>query len=791
MNKRFNLFGFNLTRRCFARFVILSLLIGIAIPCWAQPQYFTGDGRKDMSLAILVPESQGLSKELAYLPAMVQGCLVSNISKYSKIAVLDRVALDKVIAETLDPTYKDNLDIVRLGHVAQTGYIMTGKLIKTSSGYTMQINVTDTTPNAKTTASYSGACTVAQLDDQTAIQKASMDLLTQMGVRLTDLAKTELSTAGSVRVVNAQTALAQGITAQKQGTEVAALSYYFQAAAFDPSLLEAVNRSSVLAANISSGSIGDDARNDIQWRKNWTDRLAETEKWFNSFFDNFFKTLPPLPYTLFYTSDIKQIGNINYQNETMNLSGIQTNLHALQGWALSIEPTLQSIQKSVQAVQDGLNATGRKEVWGLGNWPQQGAFNRSPFGRQNKNFTIVVELVNSRKKVIGRETFQTDGSYEIPVPLPGNKIQIQISADDRKTVNFSNVKANDVTDNLTVRIASVNGTPAETAARNGVLRIQVLSEGQWNFYNDCEIINGIITKYSGKGGTIVIDNGIIGEPVKSIGNNVFIQKQLTSVSIPNSVTSIGNSAFQNNQLTSVSIPNSVTSIGNNAFQINQLTSVSIPNSVTSIGNYAFSNNQLTSVSIPNSVTSIGYGAFLNNQLTSVSIPNSVTSIGDRSFYQNKLTSVSIPNSVTSIGNNAFQNNQLTSVSIPNSVTSIGNYAFSNNQLTSVTIPNSVTFIGDRAFENNQLTSVSIPNSVTSIYAGAFSGNQITSVTIPKSVTSIGNSVFLNNQLTSIIIGMNVKIGKDAFPARFEQFYEKNGKKAGTYTYDGKKWSYKA
>jgi len=39
--------------------------------------------------------------------------------------------------------------------------------------------------------------------------------------------------------------------------------------------------------------------------------------------------------------------------------------------------------------------------------------------------------------------------------------------------------------------------------------------------------------------------------------------------------------------------------------------------------------------------------------------------------------------------------------------------------------------------------------------------------------------------------MNVKIGKDAFPARFEQFYEKNGKKAGTYTYDGKKWSYKA
>jgi formylglycine-generating enzyme required for sulfatase activity len=467
MNKHFNLF--------------LSLLIFIFIPCWAQSQYFTGDGGKGMSLAILVPDSQGLSNDLAYLPAMVQGVLVSNISKYSKIAVLDRVALDKVIAETLDPTYKDNLDIVRLGHVAQTGYIMTGKLIKTSSGYTMQINVTDTTPNAKTTASYSGACTVAQLDDQTAIQKASLELLTQMGVRLTDRAKTELSTASSVQVVNAQTALAQGITAQKQGTDVAALSYYFQAAAFDPTLLEAVSRSSVLAANISSGSIGDDARNDIQWRKNWMDRLAETEKWFNSFFDNYFKTVPQMPYTMFYLSNIKQIGEIDYRNETMTLSGIQTNLQASHEWALLVEPALQSVQKSVQAVQNGLNATKRKDVWGLGNWPQQSAFNQSFFGRQNKNFSIIVELVNSRNKVIGRETFQTGGSYEIPVPLPGNGTRIQISSDEQKTVNFSNVNVNDVTDNLTVRIVSVNGTPAETATRNGVLQIKSLIEAaEWN-----------------------------------------------------------------------------------------------------------------------------------------------------------------------------------------------------------------------------------------------------------------------------------------------------------------------
>jgi len=204
------------------------------LPTTASP-YWTGDGGKGINLGILVPESQNLNIDRSYLPAMVQGVLVANVSKYSAISVLDRVSLDKVIAETLDPTYEDNVDIVRLGHVAHVGNMMTGKIIQTSTGYTLQINVTDTTPNARTIASYSATCTVATLDDHTAIQKASQELLTQMGVQLTDKAKNELNTVNSQQAITAQTALARGITAQRQGTEVAALSYFFQAAAFEPS----------------------------------------------------------------------------------------------------------------------------------------------------------------------------------------------------------------------------------------------------------------------------------------------------------------------------------------------------------------------------------------------------------------------------------------------------------------------------------------------------------------------------------------------------------------------------
>jgi hypothetical protein len=185
-----------------------------------------------------------------------------------------------------------------------------------------------------------------------------------------------------------------------------------------------------------------------------------------------------------------------------------------------------------------------------------------------------------------------------------------------------------------------------------------------------------ITGYLGSGGSVTIPETIDGKPVTAIDGSTdsrgFSGKELTSVTIPNSVTSIGDDAFRNNQLTSVPIPNSVTSIGHSAFYYNQLTSVTIGNSVTSIGYGAFSNNQLTSVIIPNSVTSIGFGAFSRNQLTSVTIPNSVTSIGNHTFSDNQLTSVTIPNSVTSIGEYAFFNNQLTSITIGANVT-LGQY----------------------------------------------------------------------------------------------------------------------
>jgi len=644
-------------------FSFFIFLFSFVTPRAAASSYYTGDGGKGMSVTILQSNVSGLAENQNILPRMVEVGLDSNFSRFSAIETLDWQARDRVWKELESGRYGNNPAASRdFGNAIPTTHYAVITLARTATGYALQIQIARTADKI-TAASYSGNCTLAELENSIAVHRASLKLLQDMGVMLTAQAREELTRAAETNQINAQTALARGIDAQRQGTEVAALSYYFQAAAFDPSLFEAVNRSSILAANISSGNIGEDARNDIQWRKAWMDRLAETEKYFNSFFDNFFKTLPPLPYTLYYASDIKKLGETDYKTETLNLSGITTNLRASQAWALSVEQTLQSVQKSVKAVSDGLDATKRKNVWGLDKWPQQGAFNRSFFGKQVKNFTVVVELVNSRNQVIGRETFQTSGTYEFPVPLPRNSTKIQISEDERKTVNFSNVKANDITDSLTVRIASVNGTPAQTAARNGVLQIKAISKIDFEslrFMFSGGIIKGFVSS-SFRTSQLVITDTVLGEPVTSIGDSAFSGNQLTSVTIGNSVTSIGNSAFANNKLTSVTIPNSVTSIGESAFSGNQLTSVTIGNSVTSIGNSAFANNKLTSVTIGNSVTYIGGNAFSNagnkyinqgNRLTSVTIPNSVTFIGNSAFADNNLTRVTIGANV-SIGDNAF------------------------------------------------------------------------------------------------------------------------------------------
>ncbi len=618
-----------------------SSLIQSVTPFW------TGDGGTGKSIAILPPKVTGFAENQSYLSDLVQGEFVANFSRFSAISVLDRVSLEKQYAELLSGYYDDEAGM-DLGHLPPTDYFMSGSITKTATGYTLQMRIAKNA-DKMIAASYSGTCAPDELDNLSGIRRASFELLQGLGVKPTAIAKTELAEAAAGKHINAQTALAKGISAQRQGTEVEALTYYFQAAALDSSLLEAANRSAIMSANISSGNIGNDTRNDIAWRRDWMARLTETEEYFADLFNT-----NTVPYTLFYSTEIIP-GDVNYRAETQNLS-IWTKLRPTGAWTW-----LTSVERALRAVYDGLNATKRKEVWGL-YWPGTSVTDLKPFERKSRDFSITIELVNSNNKVIGRTNFQSSGSWNFNMSY--GSPTISVSGDDRKQVRFDNVKADDITDSLTIRVATVNGIDAQTAARTGVLQVKAISKEDWNQYISFNLNRNVITGYSG-GSSLRIPGSIWDEPVV-IGDGAFRNNQFTDIiNIPDNTT-IENGAFQSNKFTHIIIGNNVT-IGENAFTNNQFDWVRFGRSVI-IGKRAFRNNQFDIINIPDNTT-IGNGAFQSNHITHITIGNNVT-IGENAFADNRnITRIIAQKTIVTIGNNV----------------NIGSRAFGNNDIIEITI----------------------------------------------------------------------------------------------------------
>ncbi len=201
-----------------------------------------------------------------------------------------------------------------------------------------------------------------------------------------------------------------------------------------------------------------------------------------------------------------------------------------------------------------------------------------------------------------------------------------------------------------------------------------------------------------------------------------------------------------------------------------LTGITIPDSVLFIGRSAFYNcTGLTSVNIPNSVTSIEFNAFQNcTNLVSLDLPDSIISIEGGLFEGCiNLKNVRLPNNIKSIGGAMFEDcKSLTNITIPESVTQIGTYAFHNcTALTSVVIPGNVKTIRWDAFDNCfSLESVILPNNLISIENKAFyQCKSLGEIDIPASVSQIGKSAFADcKNLVNVIIHNEVDFERDTF-----------------------------
>ena len=157
-------------------------------------------------------------------------------------------------------------------------------------------------------------------------------------------------------------------------------------------------------------------------------------------------------------------------------------------------------------------------------------------------------------------------------------------------------------------------------------------------------------------------------------------KNVTNITIPETVTSIGDYAFINSRaLTSITIPSSITSIGNFIFyECESLSEVKLPENILSIGNEAFAYcKSLNHIDLHPSLLSIGNSAFFKAGLKNIDLPEGLTVIGDRAFEGcNSLENISFPTTLATIGPDAFAYcSQLTSVIFPPSLYQIGSRAF--------------------------------------------------------------------------------------------------------------------
>ena len=268
--------------------------------------------------------------------------------------------------------------------------------------------------------------------------------------------------------------------------------------------------------------------------------------------------------------------------------------------------------------------------------------------------------------------------------------------------------------------------------------------------------------------TLVIPSSVeyngITYTVSSIGAQAFMNcKQLTAITIPNSVIAIGGSAFSGSALYK-----DVNNWDNECLYIdncliaakNTLSGTCVIKEGTRvIAGSAFGTcASLTAVDIPNSVIGIGSGAFRNcSALTSVVIPSGVTSIEDYTFNEcTSLSSITLPNTITSIGDFALYNcSTLVAFDMPTHVKSIGKAAFMDcrNLTSAITIPEGVTCIADSAFYLcTNIPSITLPQTITQIGNYAFSNCLLlTSITIPKNVTKIGYFAFNYCYPTTIVV----------------------------------------
>lgn len=300
-----------------------------------------------------------------------------------------------------------------------------------------------------------------------------------------------------------------------------------------------------------------------------------------------------------------------------------------------------------------------------------------------------------------------------------------------------------------LRVMPVMDNGAHTHIETGI----VAHAESYDFtYSELDDNCVMLISYHGSDTDVIVPSEINGYRVTFLDNTFCANKNIKSVTIPESVEAIGEDTFAAcSNLESVQIGENVKGIGEYAFgNCTSLKEIILPQSIGYIGMHAFYNcTALEEITLPQNLEKIGIRAFYNcAALTDVTINGNVSRVKEETFSGcSALKSVNFAaNCVERIDKNAFTGcKELSEISGLDSLKELGTDVFTDTawlaakkQESPLVTAGSVLIDGKNYAEED----LTIPDGIVMIADNAFKGNtNIKSLTVPQSVERIGDMAF--------------------------------------------------
>ena len=207
-----------------------------------------------------------------------------------------------------------------------------------------------------------------------------------------------------------------------------------------------------------------------------------------------------------------------------------------------------------------------------------------------------------------------------------------------------------------------------------ITKVNITENEKYETYKNgiYEKVNGIrekIIRYYGTEEVVEIEEGI-----KIIGPNCFRNKDITNITLPESLEEIGNTAFGITKLERLNLEKNVKKLEPTFLYWSNITEIMINEENPY---YVVENDVLYKKDKEEVKKELVIPIEPIDKIVEFEIPYGVTKIGDKAFYnKNKMTKIILPETITEIGWQAFGNcKSLKEIDIPSNVEKIENDCF--------------------------------------------------------------------------------------------------------------------